>query len=64
VNTGPFDFRTQINHLNTRLVWYSDGDCIKMFGIQIPIVLSAENNSPSAKDISIRGKEDLPLVQL
>jgi hypothetical protein len=27
LNTGPFDFRTQINHMNTGLVWYSDGDC-------------------------------------
>ena len=25
LNTGPFDNRTQINHLNTRLVRYSDG---------------------------------------
>ena len=24
-NTGPFDNHTQIYHLNTRLVWYSDG---------------------------------------
>jgi hypothetical protein len=27
LNTGPFDFRTQINHLNTGQVRYSDGDC-------------------------------------
>jgi hypothetical protein len=28
--TGPFDFKTQIDHLNTGLVWYSDGHCISL----------------------------------
>ncbi len=27
LNTGPFDFKTQINHLNTGLVRYSDDNC-------------------------------------
>ena len=27
LNTGPFDNQTQIYHLNTRLVQYSDGYC-------------------------------------
>ena len=27
MNTGPLDIRTQIYHLNSRLVWYSDGYC-------------------------------------
>jgi hypothetical protein len=27
LNTRPFDFRTQINHLHTGLAQYSDGNC-------------------------------------
>ena len=30
LNTGPFDNRTQIYHLNTRLVWHSDGYCTQI----------------------------------
>ena len=30
-NTGPFDNRTQIYLLNTRLVWYSDAYCITIY---------------------------------
>ena len=30
-NSGPFDNQTQIYHLNTRLVRYSDGYCIYLF---------------------------------
>ena len=28
LNTGPFGHRTTFDHLNTRLVWYSDPHCI------------------------------------
>jgi hypothetical protein len=27
LKTGPFDFRTQIDHLKSGLVWYWDVDC-------------------------------------
>ena len=36
-NTGPFDNQTQIYHLNTRLVWYSDGYCKCFFQIQVSL---------------------------
>ena len=48
LNTGPFDNQTQIYHLNTRLVRYSDDFCttplfstiqnLDMSGFRIPIV--------------------------
>ena len=28
-NTGPFANQTTFDHFNTRLVWYSDGYCIR-----------------------------------
>ena len=29
LNTGPFSYRAIFDHLNTRMVWYSDPHCIQ-----------------------------------
>ena len=34
LNTGPFDNRTIFDHLNTRLVRYSDGYCMLFFSLK------------------------------
>ena len=55
-NTGPFDMRKQIQHLKTRLVWYSDGYCIEKLQ---KIDLSWEAQIWSSMG-SIRSSIDLP----
>ena len=40
--TGPFDYRTQICHRSTRLVWYSDGYCSNDWSANLIRIFTAE----------------------
>ena len=54
LNTWPFDNRTQMYHLNTRLVQYSDGYCIYFMVILMQIYFSRHKSERKRSDRSPR----------